>query len=55
MKKEIAKAAILDYYNHIKQTVLQTDTNINSLGACLLQDVKPVYFVSKALTQAQKG
>ena len=25
------------------------------LGACLLQDAKPVYFASKALTNAQKG
>ena len=25
------------------------------LGACLLQDQKPVYFASKALTEAQRG
>ena len=55
MKKEIAIAPILVNYNPRKQTVLQTDASIKGLGACLLQDEKPVYFASKALTEAQKG
>ena len=55
MKKEIAKAPVLAYYNPKKQTVLQTDASIKGLGACLLQAEWPVYFVSKALTEAQKG
>ena len=55
MKRENARAPILAYYNPRKQTVLQTDTSIRGLGACLLQDEKPVYFGSKALTEAQKG
>ena len=55
IKKEIVKAPVLAYYNPKKQTVLQTDASINGLGACLLQDEKPVYFLSKALTEAQKG
>ena len=38
MKKEIARAPVLAYYNPRKQTVLQTDANIEGLGACLLQD-----------------
>ena len=46
---------MLAYYNPRKQTVLQTDASIKGLGACLLQDEKPVYFASKALTEAQKG
>ena len=37
MKREIARAPILEYYNPRKQTVLQTDTSIKGLGACLLQ------------------
>ena len=40
--------------NRRKQTVLQTDASIKGLGACLLQDEKPVYFASKALTEPQK-
>ena len=55
MKKEIARAPILAYYNPRKQTVLQTDASIKSLVACLLQDEKLVYFASKSLTQVQKG
>ena len=55
MKKEIGRAPIHPYYNQRKQTVLQTDASIKELGACLLQDEKPVYFASKALTESQKG
>ena len=29
--------------------VLQTDASIKGLGACLLQQGRPVYFASKAL------
>ena len=46
---------ILAYYNPKKEMVLQTDTSIKGLGACLLQHGKPVYFTSKALTETQKG
>ena len=55
MKKDIATAPILSYYNPRKQTVLQTDASIKGLGECLLQDAELVYFASKALTVAQKG
>ena len=55
MKKEISSALVLAYYNPKKQTMLQTDASIKGLGACLLQEEKPVYFASKALTEAQKG
>ena len=55
MKKEIARAPILACYNPRKQTVLQTDTRIKGLDACLLQGKKPVYFASKALSEVQKG
>ena len=35
--------------------MLQTDASIKDLGTCLLQEEKPVYFSSKALTEAKKG
>ena len=47
-------APILAYYNPRKQMILQTDTGSKGLGTCLLQEGKPVYFVSKALTESQK-
>ena len=53
MKKQIIRAPILAYYNPKKETILQTNASIKGLGACLLQDQKPVYFVSKALTEAK--
>ena len=55
MKKEIAKAPVLAYYYPKKQAILQTDASLKGLGACLLQDDRPVYFGSKALTEAQRG
>ena len=55
MKTEISSAPMLAYYNAKKQTVLQTDARIKGLAVCLLQCGKPVYFASKALTEAQKG
>ena len=55
MKRVIVTAPVLAYCNPRKQTVLQTDASIKGLRACLLQDQKPVYFASKALTEAQRG
>ena len=55
MKKEISSAPVLAYYNHKKQTVLQTDASIKGIGACFLQEEKHVYFASKSLTEAKKG
>ena len=55
LKKEIIKAPVLAYYNPQKETVLQTIASKKGLGACLLQEEKPVYFSSKALTETQWG
>ena len=55
IKKEIVAAPILAYYNPEKPTVLQTNASCKGLGACLLQNQRPVYFASRALTETQKG
>ena len=55
LKREISKAPVLAYYNLLKETVLQTDASLKGLGACLLQEEKPVYFASKALMEMQRG
>ena len=55
LKKEIVRAHVLAYYNPQKETILQTDTSTKGLGAYLLQDEKPIYFASKALTKTQRG
>ena len=54
-KQEIVSTHILAYYIPKKQTVLKTDESIKGLGACMLQEEKPVYFASKALTEVQHG
>ena len=54
-KKEIAAAPILAYYNPKKPSVLQTNASCKGLGACLLQNQKPVYFASRALLETQNG
>ena len=55
LRKEIIRAPILAYYNPQKETVPQTDGSTKGLGACLLQDEKPIYFATKALTETQRG
>ena len=55
LKKELVRAPVLAYYNPPKETVLQTDASTKGLGACLLQEEKPIYFASKALTEMQRG
>ena len=55
IKCEIVRDPILAYYNPKKEAVLQTDASVKRLGACLLQDQKPVYFTSKVLTETQCG
>ena len=55
LKKELIRALVLAYYNPRKETVLQTDASTKGLGACLLQDDKPIYFASKVLMETQQG
>ena len=55
IKKEVTAAPILAYYNPNKLMILQMDASCKGLGACLLQNKKPIYFTSKALTEMQKG
>ena len=55
LKKELVMAPVLAYYNPQKETILQTDASTKGLGASLLQDEKPIYFTSKALTETQRG
>ena len=55
IKKEIVAALILAYYNPNKPMILQTEASCKGLGACLLQNERPVYFASRALTETQKG
>ena len=54
MKEEISCTPMLAYYNPNKKTVLQTDTSIKGLGACLLQEEKAVILQAKLLKRPRK-
>ena len=55
LKNKIVSTPILAYYNPWKETILYRDASTKGLGACLLQNEKPIYFASKALTETKRG
>jgi len=54
IKKKIASAPILRFFDPAKPIVIQTDSSSTGLGSCLLQDSLPVSYASKALTDAEE-
>ena len=55
LKRCIGSESCLSYYHPQKETVLEVDASQKGLGACLLQDNKPVVFASKTLTPTQSA
>ena len=55
IQEEMTQAPILKYFDPKKKILLQTDASCKGLGAYLLQDRHPIYFVSKFLTDPEKG
>ena len=53
IKNEIVNAIQLTHYEPNKSIVIETDASLKGLGAVLIQDSKPVRFLSKALTPAE--
>ena len=43
----------LKYYDKNKPVILQCDASLKGLGACILQDNKPIAFASKSLTDTK--
>ena len=54
-KEEISKNITLPYFNPGRPTTLETNASKKGLGAVILQDSRPVMFVSWALTGAEKN
>ena len=50
LKKQTSKP--LGYYDQRKEVIVQADAFLRGLGACLIQDGKPIAFASKSLTGA---
>ena len=55
LKRCISSESCLSYYHPQKETLVEVDTSQKSLGACLLQDNKPVAFASKTLTPTESA
>ena len=55
IKQSIATATQLVHYDPSKPAVIETDASIKGLGAVLLQEGRPVRFLSKSLTATEAG
>ena len=55
IKAEFKKKIILPYFDRNKETILQTDASKKGFGAVILQEEKPIYYASRALTSAEKN
>ena len=44
----------LRYYDRTQPVTVQADASLRGLGACLIQDNKPIAFASKSLTGAEE-
>ena len=55
LKETITNAPLLKYYNPEDELTVQCDASDTGLGAALLQNGRPVAFVSRALTKTERG
>ncbi len=53
LKALISADTCLQYYDTTKPTILEVDASQKGLGACLIQNNKPIAFASKSLSEAQ--
>ena len=45
---------LLRYYDPSKKSTIQVDASSRGLGAALIQEVKPIAFASKSLTETEQ-
>ncbi|XP_052809376.1 uncharacterized protein K02A2.6-like [Mya arenaria] len=55
VKKALTESPVLVYFDTHKPVTLQVDSSKYGLGACILQDGKPVIYASKSLTPTEVG
>ena len=53
-KEELTKTPVLEYFNAKSEHVIQADTSLRGLGIVLLQDDRPVIYLSRTLTPAEE-
>ena len=55
VKQTITQSPVLVYYDPKKELTLEVDSSKDGIGACLMQENRPIAFASKSLTQAEIG
>ena len=55
VKNALAKAPVLQFYDVKRPVTIQADASHSGLGACLMQEGKPIAYASRALTDAEKN
>ena len=55
IKESLTSNPVLAFYDVKKPVKIQTDASSIGLGACLLQEGKPVAYASRTLTSAEKS
>ena len=55
VKQTITQSPVLVYYDPNKELTLEVDSSKDGIGACLMQENRPIAFASKSLTQAEIG
>ena len=53
IKREFSTNIVLAYYDPTSHTTLQTDSSEKGLGAVLIQNGTPIYFVSRAISTTE--
>jgi hypothetical protein len=53
-KLTVVKAPLLSYYEVKKEVTIQCDSSESGLGGVLLQEGRPVFFTSRAMTQTEQ-
>ena len=55
LKRSLVNKPVFAFYDVNKPVILQCDASQSGLGACILQDNKPVAFASRSLSPAEKN
>uniref|UniRef100_A0A803KB09 Gypsy retrotransposon integrase-like protein 1 n=1 Tax=Xenopus tropicalis TaxID=8364 RepID=A0A803KB09_XENTR len=55
LKSSLTQAPVLSYFDPAKQLEIQADASKDGLGACLMQERKPIVYVSRALSRAEQN
>ncbi|XP_063046009.1 uncharacterized protein K02A2.6-like [Engraulis encrasicolus] len=55
LKTALMQAPVLQFYDQSKPLAIQCDASKDGLGACLLQEGRPLSYASRALTDSEKN